>query len=346
MNIRHLLVAFILLGFFLPLHAQNQDLNELRQAPSKNSLPVKAPRLSIHDVSIQNPNLNLKINYWRNWTTFGINANQASFSDNWQNGGVNSIALGLTFNTKFDYTKDNKNFTSELDLKYGKVKNKDQLARKANDRILWDNKYAIKFSKKWSFFTSLTFESQFDKGFSYQTVNGKDTINQRISNFMAPGALTESVGLEVQPFTGFSVRFGTGTLRQTFVLDDRVLPPDENTLNDPAALAEYKRFGVPWPQTFRNELAFQIVANLDRNLSDNLNIKARYAFFANYGEWGDASHRLDATLTARVSRVISVTLNGIALYDPLQFKDNDAYNGNILQTSQSLAIGILYKFPR
>lgn len=341
MNVRHLLVAFILTGAFFIANAQNYDLNDLRQAPPKNSLPVRTPQMGIHDVEVQNPNLDLKVNYWRNWTTFGVNANQASFSDNWQNGGVNSIALGAAFNTKFDYTRENKNFTSELDLKYGKVKNKDQLARKANDRILWDNKYAIKFAKKWSFFASLTFESQFDKGFSYKTVNGKDTIDRRISNFMAPGYLTESMGIEVQPFTGLSIRFGTGTARQTFIADDNVLYPDDATLNDPAALAEYKRFGVEWPKKFRNELAFQIVANLDRNLSDNINIKARYAFFANYGQWGDASHRLDATLTARVTRVISVTLNGIALYDPLQ----EEADGK-LQTAQSLAIGLLYKFPR
>lgn len=339
MSIRYLIIFLFLTGALLTANAQ--DLNELRQAPSKNSLPVRSPDLSIRDVEVQNPNLNLKINYWRNWTTFGVNANQASFSDNWQNGGVNSIALGLAFNTKFDYTKENKNFTSELDMKYGKLKNKDQLARKANDRILWDNKYAIKFSKKWSFFASFTFESQFDKGFSYKTANGRDTIDQRISNFLAPGALTESIGLEVQPFTGFSIRFGTGTLRQTFVLDDQVLLPNADHPEPPD-----QRYGVPYPDKFRNELAFQIVGNLDRNVSENINIKARYAFFANYGQWGDASHRLDATLTARVSRVISVTLNGIALYDPLQFKEVDGQKGSILQTSQSLAIGLLYKFPR
>ena len=346
MNIRYLLL-FFLTGSFLITHAQ--DLNDLKQAPDKNSLPVRAPKLSIRDVVIQNPNLDLKINYWRNWTTFGINANQASFSDNWRNGGVNSIALGLTFNTKFDYTKDNKNFTSELDLKYGKQKNEDQLARKANDRILWDNKYSLKLSKKWSLFTSFTFESQFDKGYQYgKGSQGQDSITRTISNFMAPGYFTESVGIEVLPFQGLSIRFGTGTARQTFVLDDRVLYPDEGTLNDPEKLANYKRFGVEWPKTFRNELAFQVVANLDRNLSENLNIKARYAFFANYGEWSDASHRLDATLTARVSRVISVTLNGIALYDPLQFERDDQGNviGDKLQRAQSLAIGLLYKFPR
>ena len=340
MSIRYLIIMLFLTVAFFTANAQTPELNDLRQAPSKNSLPVRTPDLSIRDVEVQNPNLDLKVNYWRNWTTFGVNANQASFSDNWQNGGVNSIALGATFNTKFDFTRENKNFTSELDLKYGKVKNKEQLARKANDRILWDNKYSIKFSKKWSFFASLTFESQFDAGWEYRRnpETQQEETGRKISNFMAPGYLTESIGLEVQPFTGFSIRFGTGTARQTFVLDDRVLLPivEGDPLPD-------QRFGVPYPETFRNEVAFQIVSNLDRNLSQNINIKARYAFFANYGEWDNASHRLDATLTARVSRVISVTMNGIALYDPLQLQDTE---GTKLQTAQSLAIGLLYKFPR
>jgi len=331
MNIRYLLVVFFL-GAVFTVKAQDYDLNDLRQAPKKNSLPVRAPKMSIRDVDIQDPNLNLKINYWRNWTTFGVNVNQGSFSGNWQNGGVNSIALGAAFNTKFDYTRENKNFTSELDLKYGKLKNKEQLPRKTNDRILWDNKYAIKFAKKWSFFASLTFESQFDKGFEYgKDAAGKEITTRRISNFMAPGYLTESIGLELTPDKSLSIRFGTGTARQTFVLDDSVLTP-------PTRAEDTTRFGVPRPGTFRNELAFQIVANLDRNLSENINIKARYAFFANYGQWGDASHRLDATLTARVTRVISVTLNGIILYDPLQ--------DSKVQTAQALAIGLLYKFPR
>lgn len=331
MNIRYLLVVFFL-GAVFTVKAQDYDLNDLRQAPKKNSLPVRAPKMSIRDVDIQDPNLNLKINYWRNWTTFGVNVNQGSFSGNWQNGGVNSIALGAAFNTKFDYTRENKNFTSELDLKYGKLKNKEQLPRKTNDRILWDNKYAIKFAKKWSFFASVTFESQFDKGFEYgKDAAGKEITTRRISNFMAPGYLTESIGLELTPDKSLSIRFGTGTARQTFVLDDSVLVPQKDA-NDTT------RFGVPRPGQFRNELAFQIVANLDRNLSENINIKARYAFFANYGQWGDASHRLDATLTARVTRVISVTLNGIVLYDPLQ--------DSKVQTAQALAIGLLYKFPR
>ncbi|SEM07446.1 Protein of unknown function [bacterium A37T11] len=335
-----------LFALFLPIllstgvMAQQDSLSGLRQAPPKDPLEVKAPELSIKEVIIRDENLNLQVDYWRNWTKFGINANQASFNDNWQGGGVNFLGIGLAFNTKFDYTKENKNFTSELDLKYGKQKNKDQLARKSNDRIFWDNKFSVNFTKQWSFFASLAFESQFDKGYTYKTGSeGQDTLDRFISSFLAPGYLTESVGIEVKPDPTWSIRFGTGTARQTLVLNDNVLRPDTVKIRtDPNYLPNYQRFGINWPGTFRNELAFQLVSTLNRNLSANININARYAFFANYQDLKNASHRVDATLTAKVSRVLSVTLVGVLLYDPLQDPG--------IQTSQTTGIGIQYNFPR
>src|SRR5690606_35720815 len=120
--------------------------------------------------------------------------------------------------------------------------------RKNNDRMFWDNKLSLKVSKSWSLFTSLTFESQFDLGLTY----GADgEITDTISNFMAPGYLTESLGIEYKPDNTFSVRFGTGTARQTFILDDRLIPRNGAT-----------RFGVESDKRFRNDLAFQVTAFL------------------------------------------------------------------------------------
>ena len=102
-------------------------------------------------------------------------------------------------------------------LQYGKIKNKNQLQKKNNDRIFWDNKAALQLSKNWYFFGSVTFESQFDNGFSY--AGGTDgEVPTLISRFMSPGYLTESVGFEYKPSKYFSTRIGTGTARQTFVL--------------------------------------------------------------------------------------------------------------------------------
>lgn len=331
----YLIILFFFIVAALDLQAQDYDLDELRQAPARNSLPVRAPEMSIRPVEIKNPNLNLKINYWRHWTNFAINANQATFSDNFNNGGVNSISLGSMFNTKWDYTRENKTFISELDLRYGVVQNENQLSRKSQDRIWWDNKFSVKFAPKWGFFAALTFETQFDNGWQYQNVDGVDTRVRKISNFMAPGYLTQSLGLEYKPDQFSSIRFGTGTARQTFVLDDEVQSQNQN---------ENTRFGVEIPGRFRNEIAFQILAVTDRDLSSMLHLKAQYEFFANYEEFRNARHRLDVILNARVSRVISVMFNAVLLYDPLQIPNENF--SNTLQRSQLIGIGISYKFPR
>jgi len=40
--------------------------------------------------------------------TGGLNINQASFSDNWKGGGVNSVAFSVYLNGRADYAKDNR----------------------------------------------------------------------------------------------------------------------------------------------------------------------------------------------------------------------------------------------
>jgi len=309
--------------------AQIYNLDELRQKPDSNSLKVDRPEPAIRPVTLPVSALDLRVVYWRHWSSFGINANQSSFSENWTGGGVNSISVGALINHKSDYTRNNTNFVTELNLQYGKQKNKDQLPRKNNDRIFWDNKLSLKVSNHWSLYTSLTFESQFDVGLMYgKDEDGNEFVrtDTTLSAFMAPGYLTESLGIEYKPDNTFSLRIGTGTARQTFILDDRVVPTFT------------PRYGVEPGRRFRNDLAFQLTANLDRNIGRNLNLKSRYNMFANYEELGDPAHRLDATLTASVTRLVNVTLSGIILYDSRMHED--------VQTSQTLALGLLYKIPR
>ena len=85
-------------------------------------------------------------------------------------------------------------------------------------------------------------------------------------------------------------------------------------------------------------LAAQILAELDKNISPNVNLKVRYLLFANYEHFNlkEIDHRLDLGLTARVGKYVNVSLNGIALYDYDQ--------GNAVQYSQGLTIGIAYAF--
>ncbi len=293
--------------------------------PKRNLFPVRKPIFFVNPKNLPLSLLNVKVNYWKTTTAIAINLNQASFSDNWSAGGVSSIALGSTFNYKAEYNKDGTSFITEVLLQYGKLKNRDQLERKTNDRIFWDNKAATQLSKSWYFFGSLSFESQFDLGYNY----GRDAIGNEtrtlISRFLSPGYITESVGFEYKPVKYFSLRIGTGTARQTLVLDTTLYRNNA------------KNYGVEIGKTFRNELAFQIVADFDRDIATNINLKSRYLLFANYDRLNNIDQRLDVVLTAKVNKLINVTLSGTALYD-------DDFSGQI-QSTQALALGIVYKIP-
>ena len=307
--------------------ADSITLKGLKQYPRKNILTVRRPVLFPEIVTLSEADsLELSVNYWRNWNSFGVNINQASFSDNWGGGGVNSLALSGQFSYKTDYTKGDKNFVSEVLLQYGKLKNKDRLSRKTLDRIFWDNKIAFRLSKTWYFFGSLNFESQFDRGYSFQRNAQGNETRTLLSNFMAPGYLTESVGFEYKPVKYFFLRIGTGTARQTFVVDTTLYKKNP------------KNFGVKPGENFRNELAFQIVTAIDKDIAKNLNLKSRYTMFANYEKLKSIDNRLDVTLTAQVNRWLNVSVAGIVLYD-----DDTA---NKIQASQAISVGLIYKFPR
>jgi hypothetical protein len=326
-----LLTFFILTVLSLNLSAQivdtipipTKDLNiKLKRSP----LPSRIGTIQFKPVQLSPALVNAKINYWKNKTSVGININQAAFSDNWKGGGVNSLAIGGLVNYKAEYSKESYSYTSEVILQYGKVKNKSQLQKKTTDRIYWDNKAAIQLSKNWYFFGSLNFESQFDKGFSYSKDAKGNEKENLLSKLMSPGYLTESFGFEYKPNKFFSTRIGTGTARQTFVLDTMLYKTNP------------KNFGVVVGKKIRNELAFQIVTNFEKEIFTNLTLKTRYNMFIPYDNFGHIDHRFDIGVIAKINRFMNVSITGVGLYD----RDTDLK----IQGSQTLALGLVFAFPR
>ncbi|WP_133575589.1 DUF3078 domain-containing protein [Pedobacter metabolipauper] len=306
----------------IPIDTKNLEI-KLKRSP----LPSRTGSLIYKPVTILPIIVSEKVNYWKTRTSVGINVNQATFSNNWKSGGVNSLAIGGLVNYKAEYSKEGYSYTSEVILEYGKINNKDQLQKKTRDRIFWDNKAALQISKNWYFFGSVNFESQFDKGFAYYKENNEEK-QSLISKFMSPGYLTESIGFEYKPTGYFSTRIGTGTAKQTFLLD--------SVYNERFNANHY---GIPKNKKFRNELAFQIVSNFDKQIFTNVNLKARYQMFIPYDRpLVHVDHRLDVELRSKLNRFMNVTVTGVGLFD----KDAD----NEIQGSQTLALGVTFVFPR
>lgn len=270
-------------------------------------------------------------------TEFGANLNQGSFSSNWTGGGVSSIALGLFFNALREHRKGKNSWRNDFQSQYGVVRNKGQESRKNLDRIFFDSKYNRELDAKWSLFGNLNFLSQFAPGYEYVT----DTTDARfgknkLSGLFSPAYLTEAIGIEFKPAPYFFMDLAPAALRQTFVLDRNLY------VNTP----DQKNYGVPIGKRVRNELGIvQFVANFDKDIVKDINLKFRYLSFTSYSDNPRTpgvdkqfhfDHRLDAQITAKIAKYFNVNLGTIIIYD----KDQTSS----AQFAQGLSIGFLYAF--
>ncbi|WP_026954451.1 DUF3078 domain-containing protein [Algoriphagus vanfongensis] len=259
--------------------------------------------------------------YWLKEISGGVNFNQASFSSNWKGGGVNSIAVGTYLFGRANYKKEKWTWDNTMELMYGIVKNQDEDGRKSNDRIYLDSKVGYSIAPKWNVYFSTNFLSQFAPGYEFG-----DTDKTLISKFANPAYLTTGLGFEYKPNDEFSLRLSPFSPRFTFVTDtDLYLTVPEN-------------YGVPIGDKVRTEwLAFNLMADWNKQLAENLSLLVRYQMYANYETlaFDTIDHRLDVALTAKVSNLINVSLTSLTIYDI----DQD----DKIQFSQGLALGISFK---
>ncbi len=265
--------------------------------------------------------------YWKINFNIALPFNQASFSDNWSGGGINSLGLSSLVNLKANYLKGKHSWDNEIDLTYGFTNNDGQGFRKNNDRIYIDTKYGYALSEKWNVFGALNVQSQFVKGYKYEKDSLDREVEILISDFMAPGYFTTSFGFEYTPKPFFKMRLSPFAPRLTIVRNKELyLNVDSN-------------YGVEIGETTRWEwLAFQFLADFDKDLTENLNLKFKYLLFANLEtlEFDKIDHRLDAILSAKVAKYFDVKLSGTLFYDYDQIDE--------IQVSQGFGIGFAYTF--
>ncbi|QDK82941.1 DUF3078 domain-containing protein [Spirosoma sp. KCTC 42546] len=269
--------------------------------------------------------------YWQRSFSGGVNFNQASFS-NWSGGGVNSLAIGGVIAARALYEKGKTSWDNTADLQLGYLT---QLGntRKAADQIILISVIGHQIAPKWDLFVSGTFNTFFAPGYRYDKLPA-DQTRLRVSNFFAPAQLTLSMGIAYKPNDWFSLRMSPIAPRFTFLADQsvRVREQADGTFVPDAT---QKAFGVDPGKSSRMEwLAFQLQAALNRNLTENISINARYQLFTQYAQLDNINHRLDLIMTAKASRYLSTTFGLILLY-------NKDFSSS-LQIQQTLAIGLSY----
>lgn len=266
---------------------------------------------------------------WHKSIKTGLGLNESVLSSNWQGGGVNTIGFNALFNAKANRKVGPHSFDNEADLLFAFSQTKGLGYRKGQDRLFLDTKYGHSLGPQWDMFLSLNLLTQFAPGYKYDTDATGNPRATLTSDFFAPAFITAAYGFEYHPATYFHLRLAPFAPRLTVV--NRV----ERFITSPGKTP----YGVnPGHSTRFEVLAAQVLAEFDKNLNPNVNLKARYVLFANYERLNlkEIDHRLDVALTAKVGKYVNVALNGIALYD----YDQDSS----VQFSQGLTLGVGYAF--
>lgn len=263
---------------------------------------------------------------WKTGGLFNLNIAQGS-QNNWAAGGDN---FSFTVNTYLGffafYKKDRYSWDNTLDMNFGYLTTTTLGSRVNDDRIDLLSKVGYSLSPKLSVGVLLNFHSQFTKGYSYNSDGSKDLL----SDFLSPGYLILSPGLDWKPCDGLSIFVSPITERLIIVNND--------TLSAKGA------YGVVPGKTTRSEIgAFATIMYL-KNLSKVITYKGRLDLFSDYGD-SPQNVKVNMTnmFTAKLSKILtaSLALNLIYDNDIKLFGPNHDSPG--LQTQSLIGVGLSVK---
>ena len=256
----------------------------------------------------------------------GLNLSQTSLT-NWAAGGENTVAGNVYFNAVANYAQNRWIWDNALNTEFGLTYTQSNKWQKSVDKLEVTSKpgYAI---NKWLFASAMVnFLTQYTIGYEKPGDNliGKDYI----SNFMAPGYLNASVGIEYKPNTHVSVYFSPFTSKTTFVLD--------NLLSSKGA------YGVAPGKRVFAELGTSLVANAAYELTKGLSLISKLTLFTAYTHnFGTIDVNWDMMLAYKLNDYFTATLTTNLIYDD-DIRPNPAEPAKV-QFKEMLGIGIGYAF--
>lgn len=265
---------------------------------------------------------------WKFSGTTSLNLSQLSLT-NWAAGGDNSLSGNALINLSAIYATEKTNWENMLTLGFGLVKQGDDPTRKSDDQIDLASKLGIKASEKWFYTGLLGFRTQFAQGYD----NPGDVDRMKISNFMSPGYLSFSLGMDYKPSEVFSLFLSPVSSKFTFVLDEE--------------LSAAGSFGLDPGQTVRAEMGAYIKMAFKKEILTNVTLDTKIDLFSNYfnnPQYVDINW--DLLLTFTINKFLSASLMTQLIYD-YDIKFTEDTTGDVeakVQFKELFGLGLTYSF--
>ena len=270
---------------------------------------------------------------WKFSGTTSLNLSQLSLT-NWAAGGDNSLSGNALINVSANYAKDKVSWENTLTLGFGLIKQGSDPTRKSDDQIDLASKLGLKASDKWFYTGLLGFKTQFAQGYD----NPGDANRLKISNFMSPGYLNLSLGMDYKPSEVFSLFLSPLSTKFTFVLDED--------------LSAAGSFGLDPGKTSRAEFGAYIKMAFKKEILKNVTLDTKVDFFSNYL---DNPQKVDVNwdllLTFTINDYLSASLLTQFIYDyDIKFGTDttgdgvpDTFDAKV-QFKELFGLGLTYSF--
>ncbi len=235
---------------------------------------------------------------WKTGGTFNLVIGQGSQS-NWAAGGDDfSFSIASYLGLYAFYKKDRYSWDNTIDLNYAMLNTTSLGTRKNDDRIDLLSKVGYALKPKLNLTGLVNFHSQFSRGYKYNSDNSKELL----SDFLAPGYILLSVGLDYKPVEGLSIFFSPLTSRWILVHND--------------SLSAKGAYGVDPGKRSKNEIGAFASITYIKNFNKTISYNGRLDLFSNYEH---DPQNIDVLMTnmfnAKISKLLTASLGLDLIYD-------------------------------
>lgn len=303
-----LVLSFIVI--YGSVNAQDENVKDLQSSATKE---IKKEKIDSGKI-------------WKTGGLFNLNFGQGSQS-NWAAGGDDfSLSIASYLGFYAFYKKDKYSWDNTIDFNYGLVNTTSLGTRKNDDRIDLLSKFGYALSPKLDAAALFNFHSQFSKGYNYNSDGTKDLL----SNFLSPGYVLISLGLDYKPAKGLSIFISPITSRWTIVTDD--------------SLSAKGAYGVTPGKKVKNEIGAFASITYIADLSKTINYNGRLDLFSNYEHNPqNVDVMMNNMFTAKLSKLLTASLGLNLIYDDDVKLFGPNHDSPALQLKSLIAVGLSVK---
>lgn len=193
---------------------------------------------------------------------------------NWSDGGESSLTGSGSFDLKATYQKEKIKFENSFRSVLGIQAFQYSNSKKTDDKIDISSVFGIQFSKKWFYSLNTNFTTQYFKGYTYPN----DSVI--VSDFLSPGNLTVSLGLEYKPAKNLSIYASPFAGRLTFVNNQDMA--NEGKYGVTPAVKDTSGVILIPGKRLKTELGISVIANYKGKVTKNVDLVSKLMLYNNY----------------------------------------------------------------